>query len=907
MKIINITSCTSSNLSNKLEENSAKEIRYNDGDKKPGSQGFVCDIISIDGKNVKGLKVKIYFTGLPSNLKDIVKVVRENKVRYKIDQCIALRALPLFLFEGKSDGKISYGCVMRNAEGVKFADIVENEDGKKLNSYINLPLKDRLLFCHQFVEGMSILYGLTIIHADINGSNLIIDFKRKMLAIIDFDGGTVAKKESNPITWGKFISPSWVAPEIFSQYNKDRHNINVKITADLWSISCGIHYLLFGIPPFFFIFDRLDIRKYLNTHEWPKLRNINVKTHNKSNFDYHEKNYSKLPEEIRKKLEISFREGYLDPNKRIVADEWLNVIKLSQQIAAKPNKQIPLSSHTPVKPKIQVSIPIPVIPTYHNLAPTPSPTAPISTPSQTPSREDFFNRLSPSKALELEDETFNQFRYKILAVFTMIFGLLGLLFSETVGSYMLIVGAISIPIIIRKTTKTIIVPALCFVIIAIINYFLTGISPILAGAFGGVLFSLFFGYYFSRPLFNYQNDLHENIVKPLWFIAAILLLINTVVVIPFEFDNKNINETSTPTPLVSSIIHSEGELRISQTWSADLDEGVVGGSKSDRDFWFVAETATKRYLSPSNGVKMAIVGTTSVGINGCKTAKLLQNRIDINDLSEGTYVCVLTNQGRYSEFRVDEPINPSPGALIITYTTWETANPQSQSATKNVEPDVSKTSEQSLILTPSIKRLNVVADVFNNDVTAAATAGLEETNYGRPFSNGYYYVIDVQGEKYVALNGKVNKLAKLILEQGKILTSDGTLNYVENKTLRSGETWDVGGGWTLELNEIDHKTRLVWVVLSKDDIKKDDFVIAEGGVLTYSEDFLAGERDVPLFVTYMPTIFQGSTTDIAVFKYTWAISPSVKIIKPGDKLEDLEVVGVDVLNYRLEVKSSNIN
>jgi len=279
----------------------------------------------------------------------------------------------------------------------------------------------------------------------------------------------------------------------------------------------------------------------------------------------------------------------------------------------------------------------------------------------------------------IDYKTFNQFRSKILAVFTVIFGLLGLLFPETLGSYMLIVGAISIPIIIRKTTKTI-VPALCFVIIAIINYFLTGISPILAGAFGGVLFSLFFGYYFSRPLFKYQNNLHENIINQLWLIAVVLLLINIVVVIPFEFDNKNIQETSTPTPLVSSIIHSEGQLRISQTWSADLDEGVVGGSMSDMDFWFVAETATKRYLSPSNGAKMAIVGTTSVGINGCKTAKLLQNRIDINDLSEGTYVCVLTNQGRYSEFRVDEPINPSPGALIITYTTWETANPQSQSA-----------------------------------------------------------------------------------------------------------------------------------------------------------------------------------------------------------------------------------
>lgn len=380
MRIIDISSCISSDLSNKLEENSAKEIRYNDDDnKQPGSQGIVYDIISIDGKNVTGLKVKLFFKGLPSNLIDIIKAVRENKVRYKIDQCIALRALPLFLFEGKIDGNISYGYVMRKVEGEKFAEYVEKEDSKKLNFYINLPLKDRLHFCHQFVEGMSILYGLTIIHADINGSNLIIDFKRKMLAIIDVDGGTVAKTESKPITMGKFISPSWLAPEIFSQYNKDRSNINVKITADLWSISCGIHYLLFGIPPFFFVFDRLDIPQYLKSHEWPKIRNINVKTHNESNFDYYERNYSKLPEIICKKFEISFREGYLDPNKRIVADEWLNVIKLSQQIATKPNRWIPLSSHTSVKPQIQISVPSPIIPTY---VPHPTPIKTFHTPAK---------------------------------------------------------------------------------------------------------------------------------------------------------------------------------------------------------------------------------------------------------------------------------------------------------------------------------------------------------------------------------------------------------------------------------------------------------------------------------------------------------------------------------------------
>jgi len=43
----------------------------------------------------------------------------------------------------------------------------------------------------------------------------------------------------------------------------------------------------------------------------------------------------------------------------------------------------------------------------------------------------------------------------------------------------------------------------------------------------------------------------------------------------------------------------------------------------------------------------------------------------VNDLPAGTYVCVLTNAGRYSEFRVNAPVGPFPGTLRIHYITWE--------------------------------------------------------------------------------------------------------------------------------------------------------------------------------------------------------------------------------------------
>lgn len=61
--------------------------------------------------------------------------------------------------------------------------------------------------------------------------------------------------------------------------------------------------------------------------------------------------------------------------------------------------------------------------------------------------------------------------------------------------------------------------------------------------------------------------------------------------------------------------------------------------------------------------------------------------------------------------------------------------------------------------------------------------------------NGNYYIIGWQGEKYVAINGKIDKLSKLIIEHG---TSQGhEINLVV------GESWDIGDGWIITANAID--------------------------------------------------------------------------------------------------------
>ena len=156
--------------------------------------------------------------------------------------------------------------------------------------------------------------------------------------------------------------------------------------------------------------------------------------------------------------------------------------------------------------------------------------------------------------------------------------------------------------------------------------------------------------------------------------------------------------TAMPAPLPPSA-YSSGTLGIPPSWTANLDRGVLS-KEADADIWFRGSPNTVGYLHPIFGARIAVVGTTSIGRDGCAGAAWSPPgggpgsntfEIDVSNLPEGTYVCVLTNEGRYSEFRITAEVGPSPGTLNISYTTWETATPVPQptltpTATVRVNP-----------------------------------------------------------------------------------------------------------------------------------------------------------------------------------------------------------------------------
>jgi len=193
------------------------------------------------------------------------------------------------------------------------------------------------------------------------------------------------------------------------------------------------------------------------------------------------------------------------------------------------------------------------------------------------------------------------------------------------------------------------------------------------------------------------------------------------------------------------------------------------------------------------------------------------------------------------------------------------------------------------------KMLNVVGAKYNGNAAAAADDGLEEFDAGDMAINaGNYTIVGWMAEKYVAIRAKPNKLTKLILEQD----TDDT------KILAVGETWEIGGGYTLTANSIDAKAtpRQVWVTLSKDGVKIDDKIISSGTggvpIYTYVEKFLCGENDVPVLVTYLDSVFTGATTDMVQFNYTWLISPTCTEVRSGDVFELMKVTSTNPLELK---------
>lgn len=124
--------------------------------------------------------------------------------------------------------------------------------------------------------------------------------------------------------------------------------------------------------------------------------------------------------------------------------------------------------------------------------------------------------------------------------------------------------------------------------------------------------------------------------------------------------------SSPPSPPASPVTFSTGPIALQQTYTANLDNGNVGGPGVD--IWYQAETSVNKFITPRNGARLALGDGSNRGFSGCGAATFSSDRISIWTMPVGSYVCVKTDAGRISQFRLN---GYSGTTMNIGYTTWQ--------------------------------------------------------------------------------------------------------------------------------------------------------------------------------------------------------------------------------------------
>lgn len=114
---------------------------------------------------------------------------------------------------------------------------------------------------------------------------------------------------------------------------------------------------------------------------------------------------------------------------------------------------------------------------------------------------------------------------------------------------------------------------------------------------------------------------------------------------------------------------STGPITLNQTYLVNLDNGAIT-SGPQADLWFEAVTPFEMYLSPRNGAQMAVGDRSNRGFDGCAHESFSSSRVPLAAVPVGSYVCMRTNLGRISQFRMNAISGGYPKVLSMGYTTW---------------------------------------------------------------------------------------------------------------------------------------------------------------------------------------------------------------------------------------------
>ncbi len=115
-------------------------------------------------------------------------------------------------------------------------------------------------------------------------------------------------------------------------------------------------------------------------------------------------------------------------------------------------------------------------------------------------------------------------------------------------------------------------------------------------------------------------------------------------------------------------VHASGTFDWAAPFSANLDEGVVAAFGADLSY--LAPDLINLQLMPINGAQISFTDGSERGYAGCSSATFSGGPVLLESIPIGGYVCLQTNEGRISEFRINS-VGPILRILSVSFTTWE--------------------------------------------------------------------------------------------------------------------------------------------------------------------------------------------------------------------------------------------
>jgi hypothetical protein len=188
----------------------------------------------------------------------------------------------------------------------------------------------------------------------------------------------------------------------------------------------------------------------------------------------------------------------------------------------------------------------------------------------------------------------------------------------------------------------------------------------------------------------------------------------------------------------------------------------------------------------------------------------------------------------------------------------------------------------------------IFSPVYSTRYKDAVYAGYRlKSEYANP-EIGDYFAVEYSGERCMAINGKPNVLSPIIREFGKS----------DKKSLATGQSLDIGNGYSIVPMQIDLEGDKVWLVLVKDGKEVESEVIdisssggarfanrmriygSPGAYSVVTDDVSATrtfvyqtsvglEKNVPIFSMYVDAVFRGTYSNIMQLKYAILIDDNL--------------------------------